>query len=411
VAAIEEENPRTAGSADERPASGPPASRVLAALTGAALALPGLSDPASAATPAETQFNAGYYYYDEGGRRMTVKTFQQNLTVRLGDAFDMTFGGVRDAISGASPIFNLPRYDCAGPNGGCRVAGVRQVLFTRGFEDVRDEGNLKLNYYWGDTTIGLGGGASNENDYASDFVSLDVRQEFNDKLTTLAFGWSLASDEVTPANMKGFYADKTVHQFLLGVTQVLDKNTYVQANVAYSWGRGYLTDPYKAVYVADLDRVLQESRPGDRHQWNGLIRLVHYFPGLRSALHFDYRYTVDTWGMDAHTFEASWNQSLGSGWAVTPTFRYYSQDSVDFYGDYFASLPDSGHYSSDYRLAAFGAVSGGLRVSKTLFERLRIDAGFEYYDRQSDLALGSHRDNSFADYSYALYNVGFNLKF
>jgi hypothetical protein len=461
--------------------------KTLAALTGAALALPGVAPEASAGVLTDAQFNASYFYYDESGKRMTVKTFQQNLAVPLNDYFDVTFNGVRDAISGASPIYSRPEIECANaapapvkararmqiaapkaaeavkamdtvsgasgvpqpppiprpsiptppsatpspgvtpptatpkPGSGaglggvqqqdCRVAGITQVLSRGGFQDVRDEGGLRLNFYHGDTTLGIGGGVSRETDYASDFVSVDLRQDINDKMTTLAFGWSLASDEYSPVTMKGFTGDKKTHQFLLGATQILDKNTFVQANFAYTYGHGYLTDPYKYIYVRETNSVVQERRPDERHQWNWLLRYVHYFPEIQSSLHLDYRFTLDNWGLDAHTFEAAWVQPLGDGWEVTPGFRYYSQNALNFYRSYFDALPANGHYSSDYRVAGFGAVSGGVRLSKAMFNRFRIDAGVEFYEREADLKLGDNRDSGFADYGFVMYSLGMNLTF
>ena len=87
-------------------------SRALTALTTAALALPGLSPDTQAGTPAERQWDVGFFYYDEGEGRMTVESLQQSLTLPLGERFDLTLNAVRDSISGASPIYNLPEIRC-----------------------------------------------------------------------------------------------------------------------------------------------------------------------------------------------------------------------------------------------------------------------------------------------------------
>jgi hypothetical protein len=417
------------------------AQRTLTALTSAALALPGMASESFGATPAERQWDVGYFYYDEGGDRMTVNTLQQTLTLPLGDHLDLAVNGVRDTISGASPIYNLPEIRCpdgsvstppvltvSGASGtpigsgrpparptlganGCQIRSARQVMLEDTFEDVRTAGDVKLNYYLDDTTLGVGAGVSREKDYDSDFFSLDLRRELNQKLTTLAVGYSLASDTFSPLNRPGFEGDKDTHQFLLGVTQILSKNSLFQTNLTYGRNHGYLTDPYKNVYVLSTNAAVDEQRPDSREQWNLLTRYVHYFPSLQSALHLDYRYSTDDWGVNAHTLEASWIQPLGHGWAITPRLRYYSQGQADFYRSYFDSLPASGHYSSDYRLAGFGALSGGFKLSKQITDKLRIDANVELYDRESSYALTSEDDSSFADYGFASYSLNLSLRF
>lgn len=419
----------------------PPPSKTLSALTSAALALPGLSQQALGAAPADRDWEVGYFYYEEGGDRMKVESLNQSLVLPLGDRLDLTLNGVRDTISGASPIYNVPEIRCqdgtvmtapvrsvsgasgststVGPppqrpplnDGTCGIANVQQVLLANTFQDVRTAGDFKLSYYRDDTTLSFGAGLSREKDYDSDFLSLDLRQDMNEKLTTLAVGYSLASDTFTPLNQPGFSGDKETHQLLLGLTQVLSKNDLLQTNLTYGYSRGYLTDPYKNVYLLSTNEAIKEARPGARRQWNLLTRYVHYFPGLKSALHLDYRYTRDDWGISAHTLDTFWIQSLGDGWQLVPRLRYYSQGQADFYQSYFTDLPPDGVYSSDYRLAGFGALSGGLKLTKQITDAVRIDAGVEYYDRQSHYALNDHADSSFADYGFAIYSISVDLAF
>ncbi len=416
--------------------------RTLTALTSAALALPGMATESVAGTPAERQWDVGYFYYDEGGDRMTVESLQQTLTLPLGDRFDLTLNGVRDTISGASPVYNLPEIRCADGtvttppvqsvsgasgstaaggsppptrpslNGGdCRIASAQQVMLADTFEDTRTAGDFKLSYYREDTTLRFGAGLSREKDYDSNFLSLDLSQDLNQKLTTLAFGYSLASDTFSPLNKPSFTGDKETHQFLLGLTQVMGKNDLLQTNLTFGYNQGYLTDPYKNVYVLASNAAVDEARPDERQQWNLLTRWVHYFPALKSALHLDYRYSRDDWGISAHTLETFWIQSLGDGWQLVPRLRYYSQGEADFYQSYFEDLPANGHYSSDYRLAGFGAVSGGIKLTKQITEKARIDAGIELYDRQSSYALNDHADSSFSDYGFTIYSLSLSLQF
>lgn len=56
------------------------------------------------------------------------------------------------------------------------------------------------------------------------------------------------------------------------------------------------------------------------------------------------------------------------------------------------------HFSSDYRLAGYGAISGGVTLSKQFAKGVGLDLGFEYYSHQSALQLGGNNANSFNDF-------------
>ncbi|QGU31870.1 DUF3570 domain-containing protein [Thermochromatium tepidum ATCC 43061] len=415
--------------------------KTLRALSSAALALPGLASSVQATAAMERQWDLGYFNYVEGGARMRVEGLKQGLVLPLGEALELRVNGVRDTISGASPIYNVPVIRCrdgrvftapvisvsgasgnpqsGGPpperpplnTGECRLSSAQQVLLEDTFQDVRTAGDFKLDYTRGDTILGLGAGVSQERDYDSRFLALDLRRAFNDKLTTLALGYSLAADTFSPLNRPGFSGDKDAHQFLLGLTQVLSRNDLLQINLTLGDDRGYLSDPYKNVYLLATNTAIEESRPDRRRQWNLLARYNHYFAELKAALHLDYRYSWSDWGIEAQTLEAAWIQPLGQGWQLVPRLRYYTQGEADFYRSYFETLPSSGDYSSDYRLAGFGALSGGLKLTRQLSAQARLDLGVEFYDRQSDYGLQGHTESTFADYGFTLYSLSLHLEF
>jgi hypothetical protein len=208
--------------------------------------------------------------------------------------------------------------------------------------------------------------------------------------------------------------------------------------------------------------ALLEQRPDERNQWTGNMRYVQHITAVDAALHFDYRIFSDDWGITSHTFAADWAQPLGNGWTVTPRVRYYSQDAADFYTPYLvtpqsetsnvvdgsgrdilvdANSPDNGkeyffdpdtggyvdaqgndaselgnngelinktkpfdrnklpaNYSSDYRLAGYGALSGGVTVSKQFARGVVLDVGFEYYTHQAALRIGGGGENNFNNF-------------
>ncbi len=144
--------------------------------------------------------------------------------------------------------------------------------------------------------------------------------------------------------------------------------------MTFGYQTGYLSDPYKLVFFVG-DGTHPDVRPQEKFQYAWLTRYVRHFEQLNSAaLHADYRFYADDWGINAHTFELNWNQPLGDGWQIVPRFRYYSQDQADFYQPYFnanqlvGGSQQANFYSSDYRLAGFGTLTGGIKMVKEFLQ-------------------------------------------
>jgi Protein of unknown function (DUF3570) len=220
----------------------------------------------------------------------------------------------------------------------------------------------------------------------------------------------------------------------LGLSQVLSKNALVSLDLAYTRSTGYLSNPYKVVYgyyvgihgdgspqfpyngpplAANL-----EIRPDERNLFNWHLGYNHYIEPLNAALHFNYHFAHDDWGINAHTFEADWVQPLGAGWTVTPRLRYYSQSAADFYTTGIFQISDVDgillqafpkHYSSDQRLSGFGTLSGGVTVEKKFTKGISLETGFEYYTHQGNLKLGGGGEQAFADYDYWVANAALKV--
>ena len=402
----------------------------VARLSCAALALPGLMQTAQAGRVDETyDVDVQYGRYQESDNRIGVNIFESSLSIPIGKTMTGTLNVVRDTISGASPIYN--EKDSKGKVTQV-ISGASQKAASsscgKSICEERNAINTGLTYFFDNAALNVGSGYSKENDYLSKYLSTNLSVELNKKMTTLNFGGSVASDEIEPTNFNidcGDKCNKHTQQYLLGVTQIVDKNSLVQSNLTYAHSKGYLSDPYKRVLFYDVDNNLSgigaDKRPRDKNQWAWLTRYVRHFEGMHNAaLHVDYRFTSDDWGTKSHTAELSWHQPLGNGWQVIPRLRYYTQNQADFYGATFTGkTADYAYYSSDYRLAGFGTVSGGLKFSKDMgrvnaLKHLQFQAGLEYFDHKAAYQLGgsgSGNNGSFTDFRYYLLTASFNLKF
>lgn len=488
----------------------------LAALTCAALGLPGIS--ANAAIPAETaKGNVQYNHYKEAGDRIEAQVFHTDLVIPFADRFEFTFSLDQDIYSGATPVYSTAistpdiisaatgitdPWTMMSPvfNAGAStpIDVLRSALTNQFITDKVDQfglgwlanpANLAAmnqeidialarsiispsptnaqprqvfafqpretrtmpifggNYYWDDVTLGLTGGFSDEPDWFSGFGSTNVNWEFNNKLTTLSAAYGLTHNTIgrnapligVGGHLHGggggeddFRQSSTFHGFNLGLSHIFTKNTVASVNGGYTNQRGFLTNPYKLVYIrgeitpeeyarlgpglgnirgyvfpvdwsfaTDLEvmgiDIFREVRPSQRHQWTLATNLNQYIPAFDASLHFDYRFYTDSWGIDSHTFEANWYQPVGSGWMINPTIRYYSQSQAEFFAPFFLAPRADGFYTSDYRLSGFGKLSGGLTVSKQFTKGIRLQAGFEYITHQGALKLGGGGEDAYAD--------------
>ncbi|MCF7971980.1 MAG: DUF3570 domain-containing protein [Methylococcaceae bacterium] len=379
---------------------------LISRLSLAALALPGLMQQAEAGR-AEESYNTDllYGHYEETGGRMKVDIAEISASLPIGKAYTLSLDFVSDTMSGASPMFNMKNAQ----------GQVEQVLSGASITEQRYAGTASLSYAFEDVTVSLGGGVSSENDYLSNYINTGLSWDLNNKLTTLNVSASVAFDEVSPTGYN-YTKNKIGQQYLLGVTQIIDKNSLLQSNMTFGYNSGYLSDPYKLVFVQGAG-IQSDNRPEQKFQWAWLTRYVRNFDSLnKAALHADYRLYVDDWGVTANMVELSWQQPIADEWQIMPRFRYYTQDQADFYSAVFDSATVGSIHSSDYRLAGFGVLGGGIKLSKNfevngLIKDVKLQTAFDYYDRKASYQIGGHNDGSFADYGFYMVTASINVKF
>lgn len=324
--------------------------------------------------------------------------------------------------------------------------------------EARDARDIGARYYFDHAVMSLNAGYSDEPDFSSSYGGMQLSYDLADRLTTFFGGYSFTTNDISRSSDTRLDHDSDhggghshseedaaaypdldgqshSHAFNIGGSRVLGKNTWLQATLTHTRQGGFLTNPYKLVYVrgevtaeeyydifqssgdavdfrqytsleiAGID-LFRERRPDTRNQWSLSNRLNQYFPGADAALHADYRYYRDSWGIDAHTLDLSWHQNLPHAITLTPSLRYYSQSAADFYAPYFLSPRADGHYSSDFRLSGFGALSTGLNLRKLVANGISLDLGIEYYSHQGALKLGGGGEDDFADFDAYIAQAG-----
>jgi hypothetical protein len=336
-------------------------SKKLLALSTTALALPGIA--AADAPPSFSTLSYKFTNYQEddvsrreapfGERgRYDIDVHQLRLITPTGRNTSIQVDANQESMSGASPWFNI-----AGADGDPVV----NLSGASGIRDSRRELSIAGSYYFDNATVTANTGYSTEDDYRSRYYGLSGQTNFNRDLTTVAAGVSYASDEIFPTDAELFNRvvkeSKYSTSAFVSISQVIDQTSTYQAAFSVTEQSGFLSDPYK----------LRDVRPEQRTQLALSNSYRRFFVAADAALHINYRYYHDDFGVSSHTLDSAWYQNLGNSLQLIPHLRYYSQSAADFYSnvDNFA-LPVTELQSSDYRLSSYGAISGGINLVATV---------------------------------------------
>ena len=350
----------------------------LAALTAAAMALPGVHARAADLPGANPLTLYGSHLdYSESGGRMHVRVNEGTVTVPVGDTVLLVADALQDLISGASPIFNAP-----GPNG-----QPQQVLSGASVNDRRNAGDIGASLFWAENQLTLRQGWSHENDYKSTWTSIEARTFLNQKDTTLAAGFAFNDDGVSTHDTPDDFKTRIKRDFFVGVTQVIDERSLIELSLEYSHSNGYLSDPYKLVFVQSTG-LLPDARPGQRRQTAVTGKYLLYIPQIDSALQVIGSLSNDNWGIDAGALEVQLKKELPGQWLINGGGRYYAQSSADFYQPLFQAPPADGLHTSDYRMAGFGSVSWLAGVTKQLTPNFSVQFSAERSYRRYALRWG-----------------------
>ncbi len=394
------------------------------ALWSGAMALAGPAGAALADSPADrwsVEYNHSFYKEDDldiakglvGGETGRYEIEMQQFSVRapFSDRWDLALDIVIEEMSGASPMYVVP--DAAGQP--------VQVMSGASIEDERRDFLVTSNRYFDNGRLGFSGGHSSEKDYSAINAGIDGETHFNEGNTTLSAGLGMSFDTIEPTDAALFTTrpdeeDKQTYSVLVGLSQILNRATLLQTSLTYQYGTGYLSDPYKQVFVLG-GIFLPDERPDVRHQFAWLSRFRGHVRELAGTLHADYTFSWDDWGINANTFEIAWYQKLGENLLIVPSARYYAQSQSSFYVPYFATPPPVGStYSSDYRLSSYGSLELGIKAEYTASGRWTLDHDiiltltWDRYFSSEDLSLQDHAQEAPGLVSYSVFTVGIGLR-
>ena len=321
--------------------------RSLAARRGGARALPYVAaaqlagvlagiigSPAQAVELPENRADLMFHSYDGGGVRATGPA----LLVRksLLDRVSLSGTYYADMVSNAS---------------------IDVVTNASPFKENRNEYGVGLDYAVRDALITLSASRSKEPDYIARAVSLDLSQETFGGMTTVALGFTRASDEVGQRD-RGFFDSARHWRYRVGVTQILTPRWLASLNFEAVSDEGFLGNPYRSARV--FGAAVPERNPRTRSSRAVKFRAVGDV-GNGLAVRGDYRYFWDNWEIKAHTFELGAARRFGDRWLVDGYGRYTSQDKALFYFDNAAS--ETLYVSRNRQLSTYDTIGLGAKAS------------------------------------------------
>lgn len=377
-------------------------STALLALTSSALLLPAYQGARADAAPEFTEIGMRYSKYEEddtdgsktfGGssQRYEIDAAQFHLLTPVADNWSFAVDLQWEDMSGASPWFV-----------GQSANGESKVIMSgASIDDTRTEVSVTTRYYYDRGNAGLNYVRSDEDDYDSNAVALDGAFNSSDGLTTYSGALSYSADDIEPTQgsvpTNTLKDDKDISSVWIGVSRIISTRSLLRFGLSFTYRDGFLTDSYKR----------NDSRPDERKEWAVSTGYRHFFDAPNAALHADYRYFDDDWGVGSHTLNLAWYQNIGALTQVIPYVRYYSQGEADFFGNV-VDLSDR-YYSQDYRLSSFGALTAGLRLRHELGNWVVNVSGERY---QTDESWGVYNgDESPALVDYWRYSFGLDYIF
>ena len=217
------------------------------------------------------------------------------------------------------------------------------------------------------TTFGASASFSTEYDYKSMGASLnfikssrDNNREFGVKLNAFFDTWSVilpvelrptgygsgAESDPTPID----YRPRNSYSAAFSWAQVINPRLQVALVLEPACQEGFLSTPYHRVYFQGGSEGL-EKLPGTRRKLPASVR-ANYFLGDKWIIRSMYRYYRDDWGMQAHTVNLETSLRLSPFVAISPFYRFHTQNGIDYFAPYQQNTATSEFHTSDYDLSA-----------------------------------------------------------
>jgi Protein of unknown function (DUF3570) len=387
---------------------------IRSALTAVTAALVGGATPADSAGIGQSETSLLTYSEHD---RVHAKEAMFSVTKLLRNNYTLNWRLTYDGLTGASPTGGSPSKQAqtvTRPSGGGRViVPAGELPIDNSFRETRFALDAGLSRPLNDRTTARGGfHISSEHDYRSLGLSGGLSRDFDNARTTMGIDFSISRDLNSPLGgvptpfdsttapaetqngrrITNGNRQKKVYTSVFTLTRILTPTAISRITYAVDYASGYLTDPYKIISVVQPSdsadpgepvHDLYERRPNSRLGNAVSVDLRKYVFGMTSEM--DYRYFWDDWGVRSHTVYFSLKRDMKRRGALQPNVRLYRQSRSNFSRPFLIQGLELPTYaSSDYRLAAFDALTYGLTYSVPTSPSSRLTLSAERYVQQGD---------------------------
>lgn len=289
---------------------------------------------AEAAVLPEDRVDIMYHRYD--GDDITIDGPSVLVRKKVGKNFSFDANYYVDTISSAS-------IDV-------RVAASR-------YEEERTQYSFGATYLHNKTIMNAGVVKSDENDFEAETWFVGISQDMFGDLTTVSMSYSRGNDTVGQTGDPSFERLADRQSYAVGLTQVLTRSLIAAVQFETITDEGFLRNPYRFYRHLDADdprgwSIKSEVYPNTRTSNATALRAKYYLP-YRAALHGQYRYYNDTFGIEAHTGEIGYTHPWGNDWIFSLSLRHYTQTKADFYADLFPFENSQNFLARDKEMSTF----------------------------------------------------------
>ena len=229
------------------------------------------------------------------------------------------------------------------------------------------------------TTFGAGISFSNEYDYTSFGINALFAKKTNNKTGEFTASLQAYLDQlkyILPIELRpnagsgrddddDDYPIKSRNSYSgsLSYSQIINQRLQLMLIADAVYQQGFLAMPFHRVFFNNNTEKI-ENLPDTRLKIPLGLR-VNYFMGDKIILRSFYRYYIDDWGLNAHTLQIETSVKASPFISITPFYRYYTQNAVDYFAPIKLHQTNEQFYTSDYDLSKFNShfFGAGLRLT------------------------------------------------
>lgn len=241
---------------------------------------------------------------------------------------------------------------------------IRTSASKRPVTEQRDEINTTVTQEWDDFSLSGTYRYSHEYDYQSHGGTLSGSYAMAEKSTTLDFRLGATFDAVGRAGDQNFDRNVRNTNLRLGLTQLIDQNTFVQAAYEIMDSNGFNSSAYRYVGFGTSDGLCKEQpdkmycvperNPNDRMK-HAIVASARRALGENFSLGLGYRFYLDNWAVSSHTGTVELGWLASHDLLIAVRYRFYMQGAAKHYKRRFeqSDANTMTAFSNDKELSAF----------------------------------------------------------